>query len=92
MVYSSKILNVQNHYVGVQYFEPLQQDHLAFNILKFTLTLTPGIELPRLSKRGLIGILSWVGTKASPLLGDLGVNHDFYLQPRGCFTCFQNRL
>ncbi len=81
MVYSSKILNSVNHIVGVQYIEPLQQEHIAFNILKSSLTLTPGIELLRLSNRDLIGILSWVGTKASSLLGDLGVNHDFYLQP-----------
>jgi len=29
-------LNAENHYVGVQYFEPLQQEHNAFNILNPT--------------------------------------------------------
>jgi hypothetical protein len=47
-------LNAENHIAGVQYFEPLQQDHIAFNILKSTLAWSTGIKLPLLSNFGLM--------------------------------------
>jgi hypothetical protein len=54
MELSSKILNAENPAVGVQNIEPLQQDQIAFNILKSTLAWTTGIKLPLLSNFGLM--------------------------------------